>query len=135
MEKHEHKNESLITLIKELVSEVITLVYQHYMLLKKEFATNAERVVKSILLLIGAAIIAYAGLIFSGILLIYLLSLIIPSWVALLLVTGLYLGIPLIMIFYAVNLLGKVVKDPKKFVEEFKKTGDETEKWLKNMKM
>ncbi len=127
-------NENLFSLIKELFLEIIALVRQHYLLLKKEFKENAIRVVKVVVLMIAAFIIAYAGLIFLGILIIYLLSLIIPSWLALLLVTAIYLGIPIVMFVYAINLIARVLKEPGKVVEEFKKTGDDAEKWLKNMK-
>ncbi len=130
----QNKNENLLNLFKELIAEVISLIYQHYLLLKKEFKENASRVVKSIILIVAAVVIGYAGLIFLGILAIYLLSLIIPSWIALLLVTAIYLGIPLIMFVYAINLIGRVIKEPGKIMEEFKKTGEEFEKWLKNIK-
>lgn len=134
MEKSGKNNENFLNIFKELITEVISLIYQHYLLLKREFQENARRVVKSIILLIGALIIGYAGLIFLGILIIYLLSFIIPAWVAILLVTALYLFIPLVMFICAINLIGRAIKDPEKIIEEFKKTGEESEKWLKNMK-
>ena len=134
MENSQGNNQNQITLFKELIKDVISLIYQHYLLLKKEFSENAARVVKSIVLVIAAAIIGYAGLIFLGILAVHLLSFVIPSWAALLLVTAVYICIPIIMFVCAINLIGKVIKEPKKFVTEFKKTGEETEKWLKNLK-
>jgi len=133
MENSENKNKNLFTLIAELVREVFSLIRQHYELLKEEFKENALRVVKSILLLIFALVIAYAGLIFLGILTVYLLSMIIPQWVALLLVTGIYLAIPLIMITYAIHLIGMVLKEPQKIIAELKKTGKDGEKWLDDL--
>lgn len=133
MENHTKNNNSL-NIFKELFTELISLIYQHYLLIKREFRENAERVVKSVILILASIIISYAGLIFLGILLIYLLSLIIPSWAALLLITGIYLGIPLIMFIYAIHLIGRAVKEPGQIMEEIQKTGEETEKWLKNIR-
>ncbi len=135
MEKSKnYNNKNFIILIKEIIVEIISLINQHLVLLQKEFAENASRVVKSLILLLSAVIVGYAGLIFLGILLVCLLSLIIPQWVALLLVTAVYMGIPLIMAVYALNLIGKVIAGPKKSVTEFKKTGDAFEKWIKILK-
>ena len=135
MEKSEnYKNRNFISLIKEIIVEIISLIQQHFVLLKKEFAENTSRVVKSLILLFFATIVGYAGLIFLGFLLIYLLSFIIPFWTALLLITAVYMGMPLIMLIYAINLIGKVITGPKKSVTEFKKTGDAFEKWIKILK-
>ncbi|HSA05638.1 MAG TPA: phage holin family protein [Candidatus Gastranaerophilales bacterium] len=134
MEKSQNDGKNLISLAGEIIAEIIDLLYQHFTLLKKEFSENASKIVKSVILLLAAAIMGYAGLLFLGILAIYALSLVAPFWLALIIVTAIYLGIPLLMFFYAINLLGKVLKEPKKFITELKKTGEETEKWIKNLK-
>ncbi len=134
MEKPENNNDNLIKLIKELPLEVISLIEQHLKLVKRELTENLSMLVKSVFLILSAIIIGYAGLIFLGLLIISLLSQVVSSWVALLLVTVIYLGVPLIFVIWAISLFYKVFMEPKKSIAEFKKTGEEFEKWLNNLK-
>ncbi len=133
MEQQPRKTENVLVLVKQLVAEFIKLIYQHYLLLKKELSENVAKFGKSIVLITASLIIGYVGLIFVGILAIYMLSQVIPSWIALLLVTFIYIGVPIFMFIYGVNTIKKNLKKPEKFMEEFRKTGEETEKWLKDM--
>lgn len=132
--QEQNNNQSLLSLIKEFVSEFTSLAYQHFKLFKEECAEDFIKIIKSIILLIFALILSYTGLIFLGFLIVELLSMIMPEWTALLLVTAVYFGVPMVMLIYAINLLAKVFTGPKKFITEIKKTGEDTKKWLKNIK-
>ena len=134
MEKPKNNNGNLISLVKEFINEIISLAHQHFELFKLECKEDAFNFIKSIILLTAALLIGYTGLIFLGILIIFLLFKLIPAYIALLLVVVVYFGIPLGMFFYSVYVLKKIFKGPKKSVLELKKTGEQFKTWLNNLK-
>lgn len=134
MEEQQNNDKNLITLLSEFIKEMSLLISEHINLMKLEFAENAHKFIKAIISLAIAFVMGYVGLIFLGLLAVSLLTMLIDEWVALLLVTAVYFGIPLILLVYAINLFHSIFKEPKKSLEEFEKTGDEAKKWMNNIK-
>lgn len=129
----EQNNNSIINQFFEFIREVNNLAGEHFRLFRHELAENTHKAVKAVILIIISVVTGYVGLIFAGFLAITLLSMIMPYWIATLLVTALYFAIPLVLLFIAVNLISDIFKKPKKSVQELEKTGEEAKKWLKNM--
>lgn len=134
MEQKQNSDTNLISLISEFIREMAVLISEHIKLLKLEFAENAHKFIKAAVALVLALIFAYLGLVFLGLLIVYLLSMAVDMWVALLLVTAVYFGVPLILLVYAINMFHKIFKEPKKSLTEVEKTGEEAKKWMKNIK-
>lgn len=124
----------MINLLKEFIKELRALLNEHLKLFKQDLTENSFNIVKALVALAVALLIGYVGLIFLGLLFVSLFSMLIPKFTALLLVTAMYFGIPLILMVYAINLFHKVFKQPKKSIEELEKTMDEAKTWMKNLK-
>ncbi len=134
MEEQKNNDNNLISLLKEFIRELSALISEHIKLLKIEFAQNTYKLIKAIIALVFAMIFGHVGLIFLGLLAVSLLGTLIEQWTALLLVTAVYFGMPLILFIYAVNLFYSIFKEPKKSIEEVEKTGEEAKKWMNNIK-
>ena len=134
MTEQKNNDNSLIGLLKEFIKELSALISEHIKLLKVEFAENTYKFITAIIALIFAVIFGHVGLVFLGLLAISLLGMLVDQWVALLIVTAVYFGMPLILFVYAVNLFWSVFKGAKKSIKEVEKTGEEAKKWMNNIK-
>lgn len=124
----------LLNLLKKLVYNFVCLIVKHIKFLKEEIKEETTVFARSIFLLIFAAFTAYLGIFFSGVFLIIVLSIFIPIWLSVLIVTALYLLIPLILIIYSLSQLKKFGKRKKIFVNTALKTLEESKKWLEHLK-
>jgi len=134
MEKQKNNDNSLISLLKEFIKELNALISEHIKLLKVEFAQNTHKFISATIALIFAIIFGHVGLIFLGLVAISLLDTVVDQRIALIIVTAVYFGMPLVLFVYAVNLFYSIFKQPKKSVEEIEKTGEEAKKWMNNLK-
>ncbi len=134
MREQKNTDNNLISLLKEFIRELCSLIREHIKLFKLEFARNTHKFIKAVICLVFAVVFSYAGLIFLGLLTVSLLSMLIEEWIALLLVTAVYFGVPLILLVVAVNLFYSVFKEPKKSISELEKTTQEAKQWMNNIK-
>lgn len=121
-------------MIQTFITEFRALIDEHIKLIKIDAAENTHKIIKAVISILFALVLGHLGLLFLGLLLIALMSMLIPAWSALLLVTAIYFGVPLVLLVYAINLFHDVFKTPKKSIEELDKTGEEAKIWLQNIK-
>lgn len=122
----------IISLIKQLVSDVGNLLIQHLELFRQEIREDAEMAAKYTSIALAGALVAFISLIFLGLSIILIFNLFMPVWVASLIVTALYSIIAAIAIIIAKHHLQMIKKTPT--VSEMKKTLEEAQKWLQELK-
>jgi uncharacterized membrane protein YqjE len=124
----------LISLIKNLVYNFVSLIFQHIKLFREEAKEEAFTVIKALILIWAAICISFMAVFFVGILLIIIFSMFVPVLFSLLIVTILFLLMPVILFVCAISQFKKIAKKRKKFTEETAKTLEETKKWLEQLK-
>jgi uncharacterized membrane protein YqjE len=134
VEKTMSQQPTIGSLLKSLINEISNLLRQHIELFRYEIKKDVETATKYTGIAVIGALVAYTSLIFLGFFIIFTLALIMPLWLASLLVTVLYFILALITIFVARNHLKKLRKEPEATKFETKKTAEEAKKWLHNLK-
>lgn len=128
------KDTNLIGLIREFIKEITLLADEHLKLIKKDIKDSVYDLLMAVVSIIVALVASIVGLIFLGFLVISLAQMLLPEWTAVLLVTAIFFGVPLILFIYALYLINKVFKQPKKSITELEKTTQEAKKWMNNVK-
>ena len=134
VEKYTGQQPTVGNLIKQLVSDINDLFYQHVELFRQEIKEDAQMAAKYSSIAIAGALVAYTSLIFLGFFIIFTLALIMPIWLSSLTVTILYFIIAAISLLIAKNHLQKLKKEPDASIDETRKTTEEAKKWLHNLK-
>jgi uncharacterized membrane protein YqjE len=133
-ENTSNQQAELISLIKNLVYNFVSLISKHIKLFREEIKEEVFTVVKSAILMLIAFSLVIIAAFFGGILLIITFALFASVWWSILFVTILYLLTAAILFAYAKSQFKKIDKNRKKFAEEAAKTLEETKKWLEHLK-
>jgi len=127
-----YQQPGLVSLIKQLIGDTGDLLTEHLELFRQEIRDDAEMAAKYTSVAIVGALVAFTSLIFFGFSLIFILDLILPIWIASLIVTAIFFIISAITIITAKNHLQKITEVPT--LNETKKTVEEAKKWFQELK-
>jgi len=132
VEHSTYQQSGMVSLIKQLAGDTGNLLIQHLELFRQEIREDAEMAAKYTSIAIAGALVAFTSLIFFGFSLIYIINLILPMWIASLIVTAIFFIIAAAAIITAKDHLQKVTEAPT--FNETRKTVEEAKKWLHELK-
>ncbi len=134
VEQRTYQQPSAGNLVRQLIGNLNNLLTQHVELFRYEIKEDAEIATKTAVAAVTGALIAYTSLIFFGFFLIFFLALFMPLWMSALAVTLLFLVITAITIIVIKRYLRKVREVNKSVADETRKTVEDAQKWLQELK-
>lgn len=125
--RFDRRDQSLGTMIGELVGDLQDLIRGEVTLAKQEMKDEAKAAATGAGLLVGAAVLGLVGTIFIGLTLTYALAIWLPAWAAALIVAAIFLVGALVLVNIGKQRLQHIDPVPRQTIASLK---EDTE-WVK----